>query len=342
MTTASLAMKQGLHRRLGRVVAALLPLALSACGGGSAGSAAPPAAAAAQSAWTNFSGARAMEDVRAQVEIGPRPSGSERIEKARVHIEKRLAAAGWETRRDAFTATAPVRGPVNFINVRARFPVAGTDTWQRPVTVLAGSHYDTKWVTQFLFVGANDAGSSTGLLLEAARALAPLPGVAGAVELIFLDGEEAFVDFTQPLGFDDRAYDGLFGSRHHAASLRSLPPAARPRAFVLFDMIGDQNLEVEFPPNGSPRLAAMGIEAARQLGFARHFAKGTEEMVDDHVPFSWIGMEVIDFIDFNSYRRAGYWHTAGDTLDKLSPDSIEMAGRTGLVLIERLVREASP
>jgi hypothetical protein len=59
------------------------------------------------------------------------------------------------------------------------------------------------------------------------------------------------------------------------------------------------------------------------------------------VPFSWVGLGVIDFIDFSSYRRAGYWHTDKDTLDKLSPESIEIAGRVGLLFIERLVASGS-
>jgi hypothetical protein len=52
-------------------------------------------------------------------------------------------------------------------------------------------------------------------------------------------------------------------------------------------------------------LIDQALDAAKALGFAGHFGRGREEMTDDHVPFSWVGLGVIDFIDFNSYRRAG-------------------------------------
>ncbi len=324
------------------LLAAAVMAGLAGCGNRPESSGAASGGVAVTSgAWTNFSGARAMEDVKALVSIGPRPSGSERIEKARQHLEKQLKAAGWVTQRQEFTATAPVRGPVAFANVRARLPVGGDDPWQRQVSTLVGSHYDTKWVTDFLFTGANDGGSSTGLLLECARALGAVPQTAAQVELVFLDGEEAFVDFTQPIGFEDRGFDGLFGSRHYASVLRAQPVEQRPKWFVLFDMIGDRELEVEFPPNSSLVLIDQALDAAKALGFGKHFGRGREEMTDDHVPFSWVGLGVIDFIDFNSYRSAGYWHTDKDTLDKLSPESIEIAGRVGLLFIERLVASGS-
>jgi glutaminyl-peptide cyclotransferase len=324
---------------LALATSAMLPCA---CRRESANTPTGPVSKPASGAWTNFSGARAFEDVKAIVAIGPRPSGSERSETTRQFLEKRLREAGWETQRQTFTDTAPVRGPLKFTNLRARFPSSGTDPWLRPTPILAASHYDTKWVTDFLFLGANDSGSSCGLLLEAARALAATPTLATQCELVFLDGEEALVDFTLPRSFSDMSYDGLFGSRHYASGLRSLSGEQKPRWFVLFDMIGDQQLEVEFPRNSSPNLVSMALEAAASLGFSRQFSRGSDDMVDDHVPFQWAGLEVIDFIDFNSYRRAGYWHTAADTIDKLSPDSIEITGRTGLLLIEKLSSLPAP
>ena len=121
------------------LLAAAVMAGLAGCGNRPESSGAASGGAAVTSgAWTNFSGARAMEDVKALVGIGPRPSGSERIEKARQHLEKQLKAAGWVTQRQEFTATAPVRGPVAFANVRARLPVGGDDPWQRMVSMLVG------------------------------------------------------------------------------------------------------------------------------------------------------------------------------------------------------------
>ena len=316
------------------VPAALLTaFLLTSCGGGKPSGGDQPARPEVKAtAWTNFSGDRAMEDVKALVAIGPRPSGSPEIEISRQYIEKRLREAGWETQRQEFTAETVLRGPVKMANVRARIAVPGKDTWARPVTTLVCSHYDTKWFQNTRFVGANDGGASSGLLLEVARAAAPVGEFASRLELVFFDGEEAVTGFTSPGGFNDSRYDGLFGSRHYAKQLRDKPAAERPKYGVVFDMIGDAKLEVDFPVNGSRRLNALAMQAAAELGFAKHFREGPD-MIDDHVPLSWVGMEVIDFIDLESYRDI--WHTSADTLDKLNPESIHIAGRTGLLFIEK-------
>jgi hypothetical protein len=101
-------------------------------------------------------------------------------------------------------------------------------------------------------------------------------------------------------------------------------------------MIGDEKLEVEFPLNASARLNDLALRSAEELGFERHFT-AAGFITDDHVPMSWLGMEVIDFIDLRSYQN--YWHTSADTFDKLNPASIEIAGRTGLLLLEKYLTE---
>lgn len=311
---------------------------LTSCGGGTNGPAPETKKTAVKAtAWTNFSGERAMADVKALVDLGPRPSGSAEIEKSRQYIEKRLREAGWETQRQEFEADTILRGRLKMANIRARFPVAGADTWNRPVTTLVCSHYDTKWFQSTRFVGANDGGSSTGLLLEVARAAAPVTEFAARLELVFFDGEEAVTGFTEPRGFNDTRFDGLFGSRYYAQQLRKLPAAQMPRHGIVFDMIGDQKLEVEFPANGSRRLSGLAQQAASELGFGNHFRDTSELITDDHVPLGWLGMEVLDFIDFNSYRDV--WHTSGDTMDKLNPESLEIAGRTGLLFLEKYLAE---
>ncbi len=313
---------------------ALLSSCNNGSGGGNKGESLTPVKA---TAWTNFSGDRAMQDVKALVALGPRPSGSAEIEASRQFIEKRLKEAGWETKRQEFNADTILRGTIKMANIRARFPVAGTDTWTRPVPTLVCSHYDTKWFQSTRFVGANDGGSSTGLLLEVARAAAPVPAFAARLELVFFDGEEAITGFTEPRGFGDSRFDGLFGSRHYSKELRKLPAARMPRHGIVFDMIGDQRLEVEFPANGSRRLSGLAQQAAEELGFQKHFRDTSEQITDDHVPLSWLGMEVINFIDFNSFRE--FWHTSADTLDKLNPASIETSGRTGLLFLEKYLAE---
>src|SRR5690606_11465572 len=150
--------------------------------------------------------------------FGPRPSGSEALEKTRQYLEEELRKLGWTTTRQTFEDTTP-RGKLTFVNLRARWVGEG-DPWKRRTPVVVGSHYDTKFFKDIHFVGANDGASGNGLALELARVLAQQPSRALRVEIVLFDGEEASVDYT-PL-------DGLHGSRHYAKTWRERPAAERP------------------------------------------------------------------------------------------------------------------
>src|SRR5947207_13629517 len=111
-------------------------------------------------AWEEFSGEKALAHVQRLVDFGPRPPGSDALEKSRDYIDNQLRLAGWQVTRQAFTDNTP-RGKVRFVNLIARFPTQATN----PPSFLLCSHYDTKTFDTIRFVGANDSGSSTGLLL---------------------------------------------------------------------------------------------------------------------------------------------------------------------------------
>src|SRR6266436_2510278 len=157
--------------------------------------------AGAPKIWEEFSGEKAFAHVQRLVDLGPRPSGSEAIEKSRRYIEDQLRRSGWQVTRQAFTDDTP-QGKVQFANLIAQFP--GQEN-AAPLFLLC-SHYDTKTFDAIKFVGANDGGSSTGLLLELARVIGQHPNLAAKVELVFFDGEEAYDHFSET--------DGLYGSRH--------------------------------------------------------------------------------------------------------------------------------
>lgn len=262
--------------------------------------------------WQNFSGEKAFAHVQHLVELGPRPAGSEALEKSRVYITEQLKSAGWTTTRSQFSAQTP-RGKMTFVNLIARF---GLEEQKGNAHFLLCSHYDTKTFETIRFVGANDGGSSTGLLIEMARVLAVSPTLATRVELVFFDGEEAFEDFTTT--------DGLYGSRHFAEELRD--SAKSFRGGILFDMIGDKSLDVTLPPDSTAELARNIFAAADALGQRAHFTYFDHGMTDDHTPLNAIGIPVIDLIDFDFPP----WHTAEDTLDKISPESLEIVGRVAL------------
>jgi len=264
--------------------------------------------------WENFSGEKAFAHVRHLVDLGPRPAGSEALEKSRLYIIEQLKSAGWTVARSEFSDQTP-RGKVAFVNLIARF---GTGEKKEAAQFLLCSHYDTKTFDTIRFVGANDGGSSTGLLIEMARVLALSPALAAKIELLFFDGEEAFENFT--------ATDGLYGSRHFAQELRDSGKAKSVRGGILFDMIGDKSLDVTLPSDSPADLTRNIFAAADALGQRAHFTYLDRGMTDDHTPLNEIGIPVIDLIDFDFPP----WHTAGDTVDKISAESLEIVGRVAL------------
>ncbi len=279
----------------------------------------PPAPA---KIWEEFSGEKAFGHVIAQVEIGPRPAGSENLERTRAYIVNALGEAGWEVERQTFTNATP-HGPVEFTNLIARFKAANPDAPAPTDTqrVIVASHYDTKKFSTIEFVGAHDGASSTGALIELARVLALDWDLARQVELVFFDGEEALAQFTQE--------DGLYGSRYYAQQLRE---SGRVKQFdygILWDMIGDRDLTLTIPPDTPQELRREIWSAAEALGLREYLEYSDREIWDDHVPLNQVGIPSIDLIDF----KYNYWHTADDTLDKLSPESLEKVARITLFQI---------
>ena len=257
--------------------------------------------------WEDFSGEKALAHVQAMVDLGPRPPGSEAIEKTRAYLIKQLESAGWKVERQSFSGDTP-RGKVQFVNLLATFGA------QSAPSFLACSHYDTKTFDNARFVGANDAGSSTGLLLELARVLAGRPELASKIELVFFDGEEAYEAFTET--------DGLYGSRYFAKQLAAQDQAKLFRGGVLFDMVGDKSLTITLPPDSPPEIARDIFVAADALKLRKHFTYFDRDITDDHTPLNEIGIPVIDLIDFD-YSP---WHTPEDTMDKLSAESLRITG----------------
>lgn len=273
------------------------------------------ASAAPPRIWEQVSGDKALEHVQRLVDLGPRPPASEAIEKSRAYIEKQLAGSGWKVTRQAFTDDTP-RGKVGFVNLVAQFQ--GREKASTAPLFLLCSHYDSKWFDTVKFVGANDGGSSTGLLLELARVLAQDPGLAAKVELVFFDGEEAYENFSES--------DGLYGSRYFAKKLAQDKSVTRFRGGILFDMVGDRSLNITLPPDSPSQIAHDIFAAADALKLRSYFTYFDRGITDDHTPLNQIGIPTIDLIDFDF----PWWHTPDDTVDKLSAESL---GKVGSVAI---------
>jgi glutaminyl-peptide cyclotransferase len=274
--------------------------------------------------WNAFSGARAYEHVEKLVDFGPRPSGSPALKQTEAYITQQLRACGLMVEEQVFTADTPY-GLKQFRNIIAKTRVQHTGPNR---VVIIGSHYDTKLMTNVTFVGANDAGSSTGVLLEVARAAAEQPDLW----LVFFDGEEAMVEYNDK--------DGFWGSRHFVEELKRGNRVESIKAMVLLDMVGDKNLNITV--TGS--IVQEVFDASRAAGFRDYFNYGGNGILDDHVAFLRAGIPAADLIDFEFGSAPGlndYWHTEKDTLDKISPQSLEIVGRTTLRLLSQLRNEGS-
>jgi len=275
---------------------------------------------AAAAAAADFSGTSALRFTAKAVSFGARPPGSEASRRLQAYIVRELKKTGCEVIEDAFTAQTPA-GPLAMKNLIARFPGRSG----RAIAITG--HYDTKLMPGRPFVGANDGGSSTGFLLEMARVLAGRPR-QDDIYLVWFDGEEAVATWSDT--------DGLYGSRHLARRWLTDGTAARLKALINVDMIGDKDLGILREAYSSAPLLRLVWETARELGYGRHFLEVEGAIEDDHAPFARMGVPAVDLIDYDYGPDNSYWHTEKDTMDKLSARSLEAVGRVVLAVVRRL------
>jgi len=265
-----------------------------------------------------FDGQRAFEDLRNIVRIGPRPPGSAALAETRQYISVELSADGVDVWHDNFIAATPV-GEIPMTNI------VGVIAGRSPSVVMIAGHYDTARLDGIQFLGANDGGSSTAMLLELARALEKRKNKL-TYWLVFFDGEEALKRWS--------ASDSLYGSRHMAEQLEADGRLKQIRALVLVDMVGDRHLDILREPNSTPWLSDLVFETARDFGYSRYFEGGEFAVEDDHLPFLQEGVPSVDIIDLTPFKS--YHHTAQDSLDKCSPESLSIVGRVIMNTIEQL------
>ncbi len=317
-------------RAAGLVLAAAL---LLACADGAArGSGGASTPKSEEKSAATFDEQRAWKHLEALVALGPRPAGSGAGAATVDYLEKELRALGLSPVRESFIARGTPIGDLPMCNLYADLPAKGPDTDKAPLVIL-GSHFDTKRFDQFRFVGANDGGSSTAVLLELARVLVAGGPRKVAYRLLFIDGEEAIRTHWQDP-------DNRYGSRHHAEQIRVNGLLARTKAFVLLDLVGDKDLRLERDQYSDAWLYECFASYARAAGLGKHVDGRREAIADDHVSFLEIGVPSVDLIDFNYGPGNTWWHSAEDTLDKCSAQSLGVIGAIvlgGLPNVERRV-----
>ncbi|HEY5653445.1 MAG TPA: M28 family metallopeptidase [Pontiella sp.] len=279
----------------------------------------------------DFNGQRAFEEVEALVQISPRNAGTPEGLRAAQHIFQRLKDFGVEADIETFTDMTP-EGEKEFRNVIGRIP-GKNDQW-----IILGSHYDTMPGIQN-FQGANDSGSSTGVLIELARILSlrqdlrttmrqPETGIV----LAFFDGEEGIAGYIPG--------DGLHGSRYMARQLKRSGEDKNVKAMILLDMVGDKDLHFSLPLNSSQSLVKEVLKAAHATGYRGYFSLSPNSVItDDHVPFLEIGIPAIDIIDFSFGSKPGsndHWHTNQDSLENITAESLEITGSITLQLLKQM------
>ncbi len=259
-----------------------------------------------------FSGDRSMAHVEAQMKLGPRPTGSEAWRAAGDYIVHHLKESGWfvEEQRFAYQGTR-IR---NIVGRKGSGPV-----------VVLGAHYDTRLRADrdmknpaLPVPGANDGASGVAVLLELAHSL-DAGNLNREVWLAFFDAEDNG-------GLD--GWEWAAGAKFMAENL-----VVKPEVVIVVDMVGDADQQIYYEKNSDRGWSQRIWAVAHRLGYEKHFLPLPKyEVTDDHIPFARKGIPAVDIIDFDY----PHWHTTEDTLDKVSPASLERVGRTLKALVEAL------
>ena len=285
------------------------------------GSAGVSAHAAKQASSHGISGAEVLRLTQEYVKVAPKryvgSAGHAAAENfIRSHFQPEVAKGNFIT--DEFFARTPV-GMVGMRNFIVKFP------GKKDGVVVLASHYETNyWLKDVDFVGANDGACTTALLIAIGQYLREHPPQGYSVWLLFDDGEESINE-----QWSDS--DSLYGVRHIAAKWSADGTLGRIKAFIVADMIGWKSMNIDREGNSTAWLLDLLAKAGKDTGHSNYLFKHSGPIDDDHLPFKQRGVPVLDVIayeygPFDDKRGDyAYHHTAQDTLDKLSAQSLQVS-----------------
>lgn len=267
-----------------------------------------------------INGNHVMRHIERVVGYGPHPPGSEAHRKVGEYITAKLEYCDLETHAHSFAPVTP-RGRIEMTNIW------GVSRGKSDRVIILASHYDSKYFEEFPFVGANDPGSSIGLLLEIARILARRNPTDFSLWFVFFDGEEALLEWTSA--------DSLYGSRQFVRMLKGRGELHKISAFILLDMVGEKDLLLRRDVYSTDWLKDIIWKKAAEMGHGNIFTEvGSTGVQDDHLPFAEEGIPVVDIIDLDY----AYHHLQGDTLDKLSARNLELVGNVVVAGLPEMAR----
>jgi len=249
--------------------------------------------------------------------------------KFRTYATRHLKENSWEVETQSWAHHGTNRTLHNLIGKKAPGASSNQDI------VILGAHYDTRIFSDkdpdlskrhLPVPGANDGGSGVVVLLELARVLDIPPDIE--IWLVFLDAEDQgqIADWVGGLS------DGwCIGSTYFVEQL-SPEVRQRVRVAIIIDLVGDFDLQLHKEGASDPKYVQDIWTAAAELGYSDTFLDiPGGSIIDDHVPFLRAGIPAVDIIQQTS--RDGYFffqwhHTTNDTIENVSPSSLEKVGRT--------------
>ncbi|APJ03341.1 M28 family peptidase [Silvanigrella aquatica] len=271
----------------------------------------------------------------------PHPMGSQSQSKIASDLRQTLNKFGWEAKEIPFQATIPNFEAVEFGGTLKKAPqkkqvvgknIIAIQNKNSKCSIVIGGHYDTKYFKELRFVGANDGGSSTVLMMELARVLKKTKfnkeswGSCNII-LSFFDGEEAFLKDWNEGKFKINLQDNLYGSRHFAEKILQqknnlLYYEKYPINLILIlDMIGHKNQKLSITQGSDENLGEKFVNSAKNVDIKQVAFM----MEDDHTPFLSLNTPLLHIIDWNNIDE---WHTKNDTPHIISYEMIANLGET--------------
>jgi len=227
---------------------------------------------------------------------------------------------------DTFSASTPI-GPLNMTNYIVKYP------GKKDGIIVLASHYETNYPLKDInFIGANDGACTTALLIALGAYYRTHPPQGYSVWLVFDDGEEAIKEWS--------ASDSTYGTRHLAAKWSMDGTISHIKAFVVADMIGAKDLNVDRDANSTPWLLDLLYKAGKDTNHTSYLFHNPTQVDDDHIPFKQRGVPVLDVIDLDygpptqQHPEGGYHHTVQDSMDKLSATSLQVSADLFLDLVK--------
>ena len=297
---------------------------------------------------TAFSGESTLGYVKTQLDFGPRVPGTPGHRRTGDWIVAEMKKRSDSVVVQSFTHvtakgdTLPLRNILARINPAAQQRVLYVTHWDTRPTADEDPNLGNK---RLPIPGSNDGASGVALLMGIADALKKTAPIYG-VDLLFVDGEDygSFDGYNADSALT-KSWDVLIGSTYFANHLPSSD--YRPIFGVLFDMIGDKDLQIYQESNSvsaAPEVVSRVWQTAADLGYSNYFiSQNNQAVTDDHVPLLKRGLRVIDVIDIDYCTQGtdcvgtprNLHHTMQDTFDKVSAKSLQIVGDVAVTLVTK-------